>query len=92
MILPYNDAEKIAEATEFLRNGGDEQKVAAFLKCRVEDLPQLLGLPSVKPAGALPDFLAMLVPCEKELMRDRVSLSSFKSFTRRHAHGESNDY
>jgi hypothetical protein len=48
-MIPYSDAEKIAEASEFLRNGGDEQKAAAFLQCRVEDLPTLLNLPS-KPA------------------------------------------
>lgn len=50
MILPYNDADKIAETTEFVRNGGDKQRAAAYLKCRVEDLPQLLGLPSGEPA------------------------------------------
>lgn len=44
MSLPYIDADKIAEAFEFLRTGGDEEKAAAFLKCRVEDLPRL-GLP-----------------------------------------------
>ena len=49
-MIPYNDADKIAETTEFVRNGGDKQRAAAYLKCRVEDLPQLLGLPSSKPA------------------------------------------
>lgn len=51
MILPYNDADKIAEVAEYLRTGGDEQRAAAYLKCRVEDLPRL-GLPvkTSKPA------------------------------------------
>lgn len=49
MSLPYIDADKIAEATEFLRTGGDKQRAAAFLRCRVEELP-MLGLP-VKPAA-----------------------------------------
>ena len=46
---PYVDADKIAETSEFLRNGGDEERAAAYLRCKVEDLPTLLDLPS-KPA------------------------------------------
>jgi hypothetical protein len=48
MILPYNDADKIAAADDFLRTGGDSERAAAYLGCRVQDLPRL-GLP-VKPA------------------------------------------
>jgi len=48
MILPYNDGDKIAETSEFLKNGGDEQRAAAYLGCKVEDLPRL-GLP-VRPS------------------------------------------
>lgn len=50
MSLPYIDAEKTAEAIEARRHGANDDRIAAYLKCRVEDLPQLLGLPSVKPA------------------------------------------
>ena len=49
MILPYNDAEKIADVTEFLRNGGDKQRAAAYLGCKPEDVPTLLDLPKPKP-------------------------------------------
>jgi hypothetical protein len=47
--MKYIDADTIREAREFLRNGGDEQKVAAFLGCKPEDLPKLLDLPKQKP-------------------------------------------
>ena len=52
MILPYIDADKIAEAIEARRHGANDDRIAAYLRCRVEDLPQLLGLPvkSSKPA------------------------------------------
>lgn len=62
MSLPYNDAEKIAEVAEYLRNNGDEQRAAAYLGCRVEDLPQL-GLPvktsksSASMVAEDPDYL-----------------------------------
>ena len=50
MSLPYIDADKIAEAIEARRHGANDDRIAAYLRCRVEDLPQLLGLPSTKPA------------------------------------------
>lgn len=60
MSLPYNDGDKILEASEFLRNGGDEEKAAAYLGVKVEDLPQLLNLPSKSSANMVqedPDYL-----------------------------------
>ena len=48
-MIPYNDAEKIAETTEFVRNGGDTELAAAYLGCKPEDLPKLLDLPKPKP-------------------------------------------
>ena len=47
--MKYIDADTIREASEFLRNGGDKERAAAYLRCKVEDLPTLLDLPS-KPA------------------------------------------
>ena len=47
-MIPYNDAEKIAETTEFVRNGGDTELAAAYLGCKPEDLPKLLDLPKPK--------------------------------------------
>ena len=47
--MKYNDAEAIREATEFLRNGGDKERAAAYLGCKPKDLPKLLDLPSLKP-------------------------------------------
>lgn len=44
-MIPYNDAEKIAETTEFVRTGGDKEKAAAYLGCKPEDLLKLLDLP-----------------------------------------------
>jgi hypothetical protein len=52
MSLPYRDGDLIAEAKEFLRNGGDEERAAAYLQCKVEDLPKLLDLPKQKPIRA----------------------------------------
>jgi len=49
MSLPYNDGDKISAANDFLRTGGDRERAAAYLGCRVQDLPRL-GLP-VKPAA-----------------------------------------
>jgi hypothetical protein len=48
-MIPYNDAYKIAETTEFVRNGGDKERAAAYLGCKPEDLPKLLDLPKPKP-------------------------------------------
>ena len=57
---PYVDADKIAETSEFLRNGGDEERAAAYLGCKVADLPKLLNLPA-KSSGSMvaedPDYL-----------------------------------
>jgi hypothetical protein len=47
--MKYIDADTIRETSEFLRNGGDKEKAAAFLGCKPEDLPKLLDLPSLKP-------------------------------------------
>jgi hypothetical protein len=47
--MKYIDADTIREATEFLRNGGDEERAAAYLGCKPEDLPKLLDLPKPKP-------------------------------------------
>jgi hypothetical protein len=47
--MKYNDADTIREAREFLRNGGDKEKAAAYLGCKPEDLPKLLDLPKQKP-------------------------------------------
>ncbi len=47
--MKYIDADTIREATEFLRNGGDEERAAAYLGCKPEDVPTLLDLPA-KPA------------------------------------------
>ena len=47
--MRYNDAEAIREATEFVRNGGDKERAAAYLGCKPEDLPKLLDLPKPKP-------------------------------------------
>ena len=51
MSLPYRDGDLIAEVEEFLRNGGDPARAAAYLRVNVEDLPRL-GLPveASKPA------------------------------------------
>ncbi len=50
--MKYIDADTIREAREFLRNGGDEERTAAFLGCKPEDLPKLLDLPKQKPIRA----------------------------------------
>lgn len=47
--MKYIDADTIREASEFLRNGGNKEKAAAFLGCKPEDLPKLLDLPKPKP-------------------------------------------
>ncbi|MCX7397106.1 MAG: hypothetical protein NT138_05435 [Planctomycetales bacterium] len=47
--MKYIDADTIREATEFLRNGGDKERAAAYLGCKPKDLPKLLDLPSLKP-------------------------------------------
>ena len=47
--MKYIDADTIREATEFLRNGGDKEKAAAYLGCKPEDVPTLLDLPKPKP-------------------------------------------
>jgi hypothetical protein len=52
MSLPYSDAEKIAEASEFVRNGGDKEKAAAYLHCTIEELPRLLWEPAWKQVPA----------------------------------------
>jgi hypothetical protein len=52
MSLPYRDADQIAEVSEFLRNGGDEQRAAAYLQVSVEDLATLLGEPQWKQIPA----------------------------------------
>jgi hypothetical protein len=52
MSLPYRDADQIAEVSEFLRNGGDEQRAAAYLQVSVEDLPSMLGEPQWKHVPA----------------------------------------
>ena len=48
-MIPYNDAEKIAETTEFVRNGGDTELAAAYLGCKPDELSTLLDLPKPKP-------------------------------------------
>ena len=47
--MKYIDGDTIREATEFLRNGGDEERAAAYLGCKPEDVPTLLDLPKPKP-------------------------------------------
>ena len=47
--MRYIDADTIREAREFLRNGGDKERAAAYLGCKPEDLPKLLDLPKQKP-------------------------------------------
>ena len=47
--MKYIDADTIREAREFLRNGGDEERAAAYLGCKPEDVPKLLDLPKPKP-------------------------------------------
>ena len=47
--MKYIDADTIREAREFLRNGGDKEKAAAFLGVKPEDVPKLLDLPKPKP-------------------------------------------
>ena len=46
--MRYIDADTIREATEFLRNGGDEERAAAYLGCNPEDVAKLLDLPKPK--------------------------------------------
>ncbi len=46
--MKYIDADTIREAREFLRNGGDKEKAAAYLGCKPEDVPTLLDLPKPK--------------------------------------------
>ena len=46
----YRDGDTIEHANDYLRNGGDPEKAAAYLQCTVEELPQLLGLPQWKQA------------------------------------------
>ena len=47
--MKYIDADTIREAREFLRNGGDKERAAAYLGCKPEDVPTLLDLPKPKP-------------------------------------------
>ena len=47
--MKYIDADTIREAREFLRNGGDKERAAAYLGCKPEDVAKLLDLPSLKP-------------------------------------------
>ena len=50
--MKYIDADTIREATEFLRNGGDRERAAAYLGCKPEDVPKLLDLQKQKPIRA----------------------------------------
>jgi hypothetical protein len=43
--MKYIDADTIREAREFLRNGGDKERAAAYLGCKPEDVAKLLDLP-----------------------------------------------
>ena len=47
--MRYIDADTIREAREFLRNGGDKERAAAYLGCKPEDVAKLLDLPKPKP-------------------------------------------
>jgi hypothetical protein len=62
---PYVDADKIAETSEFLRNGGDNERAAAYLQCKVEDLPTLLDLPSKASANMVQEPSVDLWAVEK---------------------------
>ena len=56
MSLPYRDADQISEAREAVRNGIPLDRIAGHLRVTVEELRQLLDLPTAKPASAEADF------------------------------------
>ncbi|MEJ7590356.1 MAG: hypothetical protein WKF77_02320 [Planctomycetaceae bacterium] len=55
MSLPYRDADQISEAGEGVRNGIPLDRIAGHLRVTVEELHQLLDLPTAKPVPAADD-------------------------------------
>ena len=52
MSLPYRDADQISEGREAVRNGIPLDRIAGHLRVTVEELRQLLDLPTAKPVPA----------------------------------------